>query len=31
MINNGSKLVTKKNMDEIYTSRLEQKLNKGNK
>ncbi|CAD8154496.1 unnamed protein product [Paramecium octaurelia] len=31
IINNGSKLVTKKNMDEIYTSRLEQKLNRSNK
>ncbi|CAD8091301.1 unnamed protein product [Paramecium sonneborni] len=31
IINNGTKLVTKKNMDEIYTSRLEHKLSKGNK
>ncbi|CAD8158094.1 unnamed protein product [Paramecium pentaurelia] len=31
IINNGSKLVTKKNMDQIYKSRLEQKLNRGNK
>ncbi|CAD8175340.1 unnamed protein product [Paramecium octaurelia] len=29
--NNGSKLVTKKNMDEIYTSRLEHKLTRGNR
>ncbi|CAD8063823.1 unnamed protein product [Paramecium primaurelia] len=31
IINNGSKLVTKKNMDQIYTSRLEHKLSRGNK
>ncbi|CAD8079576.1 unnamed protein product [Paramecium sonneborni] len=31
IINNDTKIVTKKNMDEIYTSRLEHKLSKRNK